>query len=45
MKFVLDVVQRAKILEDDKYVCHVLVEKYWCNAGEDRTEVELIVLN
>ena len=45
MKFVLDVLQRSKILDDDKYVCHVLVEKHWCNQGDERTDVELIVLN
>ena len=45
MKFVLDVLQRAKILDDDKYVCKLLVEKRWCKQGEERTEVELILLN
>ena len=45
VKFVLDVLQRSKILDDDKYVCHVLVEKHWCNQGDERTDVELIVLN
>ena len=45
VKFVLDVLQRSKILEDDKFVCKLMVGKHWCNEGEERTEVELTVLN
>ena len=45
VKFVLDVLQRSKILNDDKFVCSLTVAKYWCNAGEERTEVELVFLN
>ena len=45
MKFVLDVLQRAKVLVDDKFVCKLLVEKHWCKPGEERTDVELILLN
>ena len=45
MKFVLDVLQRSKILEDDKFVCEALVKKCWCQPGDERTEVELVLLN
>ena len=44
-KFVLDAVQK-RILTDDKFVTTLVVHKLWCNAKEDeRTVVELRVLN
>ena len=44
IKFVLDVLQRAKILADDKHVCLVVAEKNWCLQGEERTQIELVLL-
>ena len=43
-KFVLDAVQK-RILKDDKFVTTLTVKKRWClTKGEERTEVELRVL-
>ena len=43
-KFVLDAVQK-RILKDDKFVTTLTVKKRWCLTKEDeRTEVELRVL-
>lgn len=44
-KFVLDAVQK-RILTDDKFVTTLVVHKRWCNTENDqRTVIELRVLN
>ena len=45
LKFVLDSLQPA-IMIDDKLVVEANVAKFWCNsAEEEKTEVELLVVN
>ncbi len=45
LKFVLDSLQPA-IMIDDKLVVEANVSKFWCNsAEEEKTEVELLVAN
>ena len=45
LKFVLDSLQPA-IMIDDKLVVEANVAKFWCNsAAEEKTEVELLVVN
>ena len=45
LKFVLDSLQPA-IMIDDKLVVEANVSKFWCNsAAEEKTEVELLVVN
>ena len=44
VKFILDALQKAKVMEDDKFVCRVEVTKKWCERGDEKTEVELFVL-
>ena len=44
-KFVLDALQK-NILSDDKFVTTLVVHKRWCSTeNEQRTEIELRVLN
>ena len=44
-KFVLDAVQK-RILSDDKIVTTLVVHKLWCdNKTDERTVIELLVLN
>ena len=44
-KFVLDAVQK-KIISDDKFVTTLVVHKIWCSTeNEQRTVIELRVLN
>ena len=44
-KFVLDALQK-NILADDKFVTTLVVHKRWCSTeNEQRTEIELRVLN
>ena len=44
IKFILDALQNAKVLQDEKFVCGVEVTKEWCTRGNEKTEVELFVL-
>ena len=44
VKFILDALQKAKVVEDDKFVCRVEVMKKWCDRADEKTEVELFVL-
>ena len=45
LKFILDSLQPA-IMTDDKLVVEANVSKFWCNsAAEEKTEVELLVVN
>ena len=44
-KFVLDAIQK-KILWDDKFVTTLVVHKPWCSTkNEQRTEIELRLIN
>ena len=44
LKFLLDAMQPAVVI-DDKLVVEAWIEKVWCNsAAEEKTEVELLVL-
>ena len=40
-KFVFDALQRAKIVDDDKFIIAVWVNKEWCDRGEEKTLIEL----
>ena len=44
VKYVLDAFQKAEVLKDDKFVVRAEVSKMWCRIGEERTNVELVLL-
>ena len=44
LKYVLDALERAEIIKDDKLVVRVDVSKFWCERGGEHTSIELFVL-